>query len=294
MKYMLTSDEKHIANEWQKYQGYTSRPLPNVIHYYRQIILSYSSMHKYLMFGGTPEIRTIFQELNKNIVLFDRSEMMIRAMGRLTHRKQCIADNEYFINMDWLDHHMLDKQFEFIIGDNAINMVNFDHFERFLQNAYRMLVHDGIFLCHLLVKPDNALINKTVADVINEFNQGLIKSKYDLASRLNFICFDNTNYSMGWQQTIETIGKKQLDRFKPTLNFIDTFGCCNSRFYCPPQDIFEKLAEKYFYIDEIFYADEHDYCLFEPVYVLRKKGKNEKINSVYKRQSVSNSTGKAM
>jgi hypothetical protein len=49
---------------------------------------------------------------------------------------------------------------------------------------------------------------------------------------------------------------------------------CNSKFYCPPQLAFEALAKQYFSIREVFYPHEHDYCLFEPVYVLQKSMEN--------------------
>ena len=75
---------------------------------------------------------------------------------------------------------------------------------------------------------------------------------------------------MGWQQTINAIGAAQLNVFKPDFDFIDIFGLCNSKFYCPPQLAFEALAKQYFSVIEVFYPDEHDYCLFEPVYVLQK------------------------
>ena len=76
---------------------------------------------------------------------------------------------------------------------------------------------------------------------------------------------------MGWQQTINHLGIDALNKFKPDFDFIDTFGYCNSKFYCPPQLAFESIANKYFTIKEIFYPDEHHYCIFEPVYVLQKK-----------------------
>ncbi|HDV5712728.1 TPA: class I SAM-dependent methyltransferase, partial [Legionella pneumophila] len=114
-------------------------------------------------------------------------------------------------------------------------------------------------------------ITNTIDDVRREYKEGVIRTKYDLASRLNFICYDTNSYAMGWQNTIEQLGINQLDQFKPSFDFVGTFGRCNSKFYCPPQDAFERLLTNYFHIEEVFYPHEYEYCQFEPVYVLRKK-----------------------
>lgn len=270
---MLSSDEMRISEEWKKYSGYTVRPLPSTCLYYRELIESYKNGNQFLMYGGTPEIRSIFQELNFPVTLVDRSELIIRSMGSLTALGVAVAKTEKFIEANWLDLSKLKSKYDLLIGDDAINMVAWDDFDSFISNAYNVLNDDGIFICHLLVKPDDDLINKTFNDIESEFKHGIIKSKYDLASRLNFTCFDRESYLMGWQRTINMIGSARLGLFRPHFNFVDVFGLCNSQFYCPPQDKFENMVSKYFLIEEIFYPHEHEYCMYEPVYVLRKINK---------------------
>ncbi len=97
MQYMLLSDENKIAQEWQKYEGYTVRPLPSSIQYYKNKIKHYGYDSQFLLYGGTPEIRNIFQELNYPVVILDRSLDMVRAMGLLTRANTPIASNEHFI-----------------------------------------------------------------------------------------------------------------------------------------------------------------------------------------------------
>lgn len=150
-------------------------------------------------------------------------------------------------------------------------MVEWTQFELFLSNANRVLKRNGLFICHLLVKPAECFIMNNIDDVRREYEDGVIRTEYDLASRLNFMCYDTNSYAMGWQNTIEQLGINQLDQFKPDFDFVGTFGRCNSKFYCPPQDKFERLVDHYFHIEEVFYPYEHEYCQFEPVYVLRKK-----------------------
>lgn len=270
MSYMLMSNEQQIAQEWEKYKGYTVRPVESTINYYTNLIEHYAHHSGNLIYGGTPEIRSIFQRLKSHVTIVDQSEQVVRALGRLTYASTPIAKNEIFIEANWLKLQDLPNKFDFIIGDDAINMVAWPHFDTFLSNAHHILNDDGIFICHLLIKPDDALINKSITQIVDEYHAGKIKSPYDLASRLNFICYDQTSHAMGWQQTIQQIGRSTLNQFIPELDFVDTFGKCNSRFYCPLQADFERIAKRYFRIHEIFYPTEHDYCLFEPVYVLVK------------------------
>jgi len=271
MRYMLTSNEEQIAKEWGKYQGYTVRPLPSTIAYYRHWIARKTLQQKYLIFGGTPEIRSLFQALALKVVLLDKNIEIVRAMGRLTLANIPIEKNETLIKKNWLEANSLPQKFDLLIGDDAINMVSWNDFSLFLKTAYQLLNEDGIFICHLLVKPAEKLINNRIDDLLVEYQRGDIPSVYDLASRLNFICFDKKQYSMGWQQTIEALGKEKLDLFKPDLDFIDTFKFCNSLFYCPPQQQFEEKTHQYFEIVELFYPHEHHYCQYEPVYILKKK-----------------------
>ncbi len=271
MQYMLVQDNKKIAQEWEKYKGYTIRPLPSSLSYYNGIISAYSNDSSFMLYGGTPELRTIFQQLNYQATLVDRSAEMVKAMGLLTRAQRPLASNERFIQRDWLKLDNLQEQFDLLIGDDAINMVPWSDFEIFLLQARHCLRPGGLFICHLLVKPSDSLRFQKLSTLASEFRKGLIQSRFDLASRLNFLCWDEVSYAMGWQKTIQQLGEEGLALFKPDFNFIATFGLCNSQFYCPPQPLFEELIKPYFSIREIFYPHEHAYCLFEPVYVLEKK-----------------------
>ncbi len=269
MRYMLTSNEERIAAEWEKYQGYTVRPLPSTVAYYQRFI---SQQKTALLYGGTPEIRSLFQARTLPLVILDINKEMVHAMGRLTPNKLPLSHQESLLTMNWLATDSLTTTFDLLMADDAINMVRWDDFDLFLRNAHALLQADGLFICHLLVKPDDVLIYKTVDDIFDEYKHHAIPSLYDLASRLNFICYDHNHYSMGWQQTITMLGKEKLNLFKPDFDFINTFKFCNSRFYCPPQAEFEAIATLYFHIEELFYPHEYHYCRFEPIYVLRKRG----------------------
>lgn len=270
MNYMLVNTEEMIAKEWEKYIGYTVRPLASTIQYYSQWIQFYSRQHHFLLYGGTPEIRNIFQQFKLNVTIIDQSEKMVRAMGRLTEQGLPISKNESFKQLNWLSLSKINQSFDLLIGDDAINMMDVIDYDAYLNAAHQILKKDGIFICHLLVKPKDAYIHNSFLDVVRAYKKGEISSVYDLASRLNFICFDKKNQKMGWQQTIKQLGSLRLNYFLPHFDFKAIFGNCNSQFSCLSQSIFESLVKKYFYIKEIFYPHEHDYCLYEPVYILSK------------------------
>ncbi|WP_408074560.1 class I SAM-dependent methyltransferase [Legionella pneumophila] len=204
---MLVSNEKVIAEEWKKYAGYTVRPLPSTCAYYKDLIQSNSNKDSFLIYGGTPEIRSLFQESNLKVTLTDQSELIIRAMGYLTMGAASIAANEELVVTNWLNlEGIANDSCDFLIGDDAINMVEWTQFDLFLSNANRVLKSNGLFICHLLVKPQECFITNTIDDVRREYKEGVIRTKYDLASRLNFICYDTNSYAMGWQNTIEQLG----------------------------------------------------------------------------------------
>lgn len=268
---MFVHDEAKIAAEWEKYKGYTVRPVQTTINYYEKIILEYFDQGPNLLYGGTPEIRTLFQKHNLKLTIMDRSETMVRAMGLLTRNGIPISENEFFVQSNWLELGPAINQFALAIGDDAINMVNWCDFPNFIRNIHSLLLKGGIFICHLLVRPDEDLINQNFFHVVDEYKNNKIKSHYDLASRLNFICYDEKDYSMGWQRTIKKLGKNRLEFLASDFDFVGTFGFCNSKFYCPPRIEFEDLIREFFEILEIFYPTEHEYCMYEPVYLLQKK-----------------------
>lgn len=270
MKYMFASTAETIAAEWEKYKGYTIRPLPSTLSYYEDLLAFGSRKTRFMIYGGTPELRSVFQKRDYPVTLVDRSPEMVQAMGLLTRNQTFFSGNENYIQTDWLNLGCLRQKFDILIGDDAINMVSWPQFKQFLQQAWLSLRPGGLFICHLLVKPSDYWIQQELSQLEEEFKKGVIKSRYDLASRLNFICWDKQSYAMGWQRTINKLGKKNLYRFRPELDFIETFGLCNSHFYCPPIYLFENLVEQFFSVREIFYPHEHEYCLYEPVYVLEK------------------------
>src|SRR5690606_26489163 len=139
MDYMLTSSEQQIAQEWEKYKGYTVRPLESTVNYYTNLIENYAHSSGNLLYGGTPEIRSIFQRLKNKVTIVDRSEQVVRALGRLTCARTSFAKNEIFIQKDWLQLQDLPQRFDFIIGDDAINMVKWRNFNTFLANAHSIL-----------------------------------------------------------------------------------------------------------------------------------------------------------
>lgn len=271
--YMLVETPEAIAREWEKYAGFTVRPQPSTIDYYHEVIDGKQSGTRHAILGATPEIRSVYQSREQAVTLLEQSLEMVQAMGSLTIANEPLSSYERWQRVDWrtMSSHCVD-QYHLIIGDDAINMLAWQEFDGFLAQVNRLLVPGGEFLCRLLLQPDLIYRRQSFTQVMREYFDGVIKSKYDLASRLNFICYDEVSMQMGWRTTIEKIGRENLNQFKPAFDFTATFKACNSRFTCPPQVQFERLINHHFDIVEVFYSSEHEFCDFEPVYRLIKRG----------------------
>src|SRR5579872_5079684 len=112
MNYMLTHDQQKIATEWEKYKGYTIRPLSSALSYYSEIIASHPSKTKFMLYGGTPELRTLFQRLRYPLTLVDRSPDMVAAMGLLTCAQRALSSNEHYLKKDWLQLEELNEEYD--------------------------------------------------------------------------------------------------------------------------------------------------------------------------------------
>ena len=123
-----------------------------------------------------------------------------------------------------------------------------------------------------MVAPESKYRKQNAADVIKEYEAGTILSLEDLASRINFTYYDDSNYQMGWQRSIAGLAAlKEARTIRTDHGFTERFTNCNSVFACPPQADFESIVKTQFKIEEVFYPTEHDYSRFEPLYLLRKK-----------------------
>lgn len=270
--YMGVSDHAAICASWRAFKGYTVRPLASTERYYQSVIDRLGRGQELLLYGGTPEIRSCIRAAGARVMMVDRAEPMVHAMGLLTVHGEPLADNERCLEGDWLDMPVRDGCAGLALADDAVNMVAWPAFERFMREAHRALASGGWFACHLLVQPERRYRQMSAREVIAEYEAGKIESEFDFASRINFCFYDESSYFMGWQRSIAGL-KPLLERGEIATDhgFIDTFGCFNSQFACPPQREWEKLIEPLFTTEEIFYPREHDYCRFEPLYLLRKR-----------------------
>ena len=270
--YLYASEHRMICDNWESYKGYTVRPVPSTQGYYLSVLERFAPRGaRLLLYGGTPEIRDCILKVGAEVTLIDRSRVMVEAMGLLTSGAEPLNPNETFVEADWCDIPLPDSYADIALGDDAINMLDWDKFETFLRTTRRLLKPGGLFACHLLVRPDEAYRKQLVSDVLREYEEGMIRSKFDLASRINFLFYDERTYRMGWQQSIRGLAQHAAGGGgNGDHGFTEQFRYCNSSFACPPQELWEELARRYFSIEEVFYPQEHDYCRFEPLYLLRK------------------------
>lgn len=271
--YMMVSDYSAIAANWELYKGYTVRPVQSTEQYYKSVIDRFAIADQpVLVYGGTPEVRTCVTDANLKAVVVDRSPTMVYAMGLLTSGNRMLLDNERLVQSDWLNMPFRKPLAHLAFGDDAVNMVQWKSFGKYMREAHRVLLDNGLFACHLLVQPEERFRRQSAVDVIREYEAGDIKSEFDLASRINFTFYDQQTYQMGWQRSIAGLKRSlEVGEIDSDHGFIKRFENSNSIFACPPQQEWEKLIEPLFSVEEVFYPTEHDYCRFEPLYLLRKR-----------------------
>lgn len=271
-QYLGVTERERIVDLWKTYKQFTVRPVLSTEKYYRDIIEQHEKqVTQAFVYGGTPEIRSALQRSKIETILVDRSKVMVEAMGLLTISGIPLALNESFKEGDWLDLPIDDNSVQFALGDDAINMLDWDQFPAFLSETNRILVPGGWFACHLLVQPPEDYRRQSVSEVVKLYRKGDITSVFDFASRVNFIFYDNKTYKMGWQTSIIELRKALKEGLiLDDYSFIERFKNCYSSFACPPLELWDVLVRKYFQVYEIFYPKEFDYCRFEPLYLLRK------------------------
>ena len=272
--YMKVTEHKQIAQQWEKYKGFTIRPLPSTQAFYQSVVERYSvTGDPVMVHGGTPEVRNaILDAGERKTTLVDRSLTMVHAMGLLVADGKPLQPTETAVEGQWLKLPVADNSQQVVLGDDAVNMVSWPEFPQFMDEAHRVLKDGGVYGCHLLVQPMDAFRGQPIEEVVAEYANKRIPSLEDYASRVNFAFYDEDTYKMGWQQSIkglrEALGDK---RIKNDHGFIQRFAECGSVFACPPQKDFEKLVAPKFKVLDVFYPTEHDYSAFEPLYVLQKK-----------------------
>ena len=273
-EYLSVDERNVIAAIWEKYKQFTIRPVRSTEKYYHQFIEEYAKGPlPALVFGGTPEIRSLLQQQQKQTILVDRSRVMVEAMGLLTEANVPLATTELFCECEWSSLTLADSSMQVALGDDAINMLDWGKFPVFLAEVKRVLAPGGLFACHLLVQPAEEYRRQSITDVTRLYQQGKIESFFDYASRVNFSFYDSSTYRMGWQASIAGLRAAIADgSIADDYSFIEYFKDCKSSFACPPIASWDSLVREYFQVCEIIYPTEFDYCRFEPLYILKKNG----------------------
>jgi SAM-dependent methyltransferase len=107
-----------------------------------------SSDKHILMLGVTPQIANAYT----NVTSIDSSpEMIERVWPGNTDTKQAYEDN-------WLTVDIADEQFDAVLGDGSINMVEYPHDIRFMfDRAYRWLKPEGRFAMRFFTRPEQPI-----------------------------------------------------------------------------------------------------------------------------------------
>jgi SAM-dependent methyltransferase len=143
------------SQHWGKI-GPPLQPNQEVIDAFQQLIAADSNI---LMLGVTPQIANAYN----NVTAVDYSpEMIQNVWPGNTNTKHAHHDN-------WLTVDIADEQFDGVIGDGSINMVEYPHDIKFMfERAYRWLKPGGVFAMRFFTRPDTPVTREQlIAEGLN-------------------------------------------------------------------------------------------------------------------------------
>jgi hypothetical protein len=118
-----------------------ARPSPKIVDIYRQALTG--DGHKVLLFGATPEIRSLCHEHGHDLLVADMSKDIYTAVSSLVE----VPGAETFINENWMTMSPGDD-FSFAMGDGVVNMLEHQLHRPFFEAASRALKPGGALVIH--------------------------------------------------------------------------------------------------------------------------------------------------
>ncbi len=268
--YILSGDIKKIARDWEKWKGTTVRPLQEHEAIYAKHFqkIARSKNQRLLILGATPELRTLGHKYKCKITCADCNLKMYLAMGLLVRGK---IDEEIFLKSDWRDLPLPNNNYHLAAGDDVLNMLPWSEWDLMLQKISFLLKPRGYFSTHLIVKHRDLWHHEKLENVFQKFAQGEISNAQDFLVQAAVTMWNPKTYEFSWQKFVKKIKQlREQKKIKSDFGIYKTYKSFASVSVLPPQEKFEKLAQKYFKIIACEYAREFEYCESEPMYLLQK------------------------
>jgi len=264
----------NFAEIWLRYWIPPAKPTKPELIFIKKMVCELKKKNKnidILILGSTIEYRDLMIRLGIKATIVDFSQKNYRIMSKSMKYK--FQGKEKFVLGDWRQMN-LDKQFDLILADASLNMLDKKLFKKLIKNINRHLKQDGYFLSKTWIRYSDKKPN--LISFIDH-NRKRIKntSFYEAAAPIfelyfyNFKkdCFIFRDIWKGIKGLYEKgiVGRKEFNQCN-RLGF-DKF---ESQFFMPKKDWIEKEFRKYWNIKTIKIFDFWLNKYF-PIYVLKKK-----------------------
>ncbi|MBD3312828.1 methyltransferase domain-containing protein [Candidatus Woesearchaeota archaeon] len=261
-------DKDRFVHYWKHYLP-PARPSESELEFFRKKISERKGEEKpkVLILGSTIEFRNLCSELGAEVICLDFSRY------NYDYLSKDVKEKDNFAEGSWTDT-VLDERFDFILGDNVINVIPKEDAERLLRNCSKMLKPEGRLMLRTDVREKGE--RYTPEEAVKGYENLPPEEFYSFVTiRLHLAVYDfDKDYAVigdVWKAAKDLhdrgiITESQLDMFT-RMSYKDR----DFRFFIPLKEWFEDVASGIVDIDDIGYGTEAFLKRRHPIYVLKLK-----------------------
>ncbi len=260
-----------IAKVWKNLVA-PIRPSKDDIKIYQKFVNKIKNKKKIkaLILGSTPELRDLALKDQFEVIFVDLSKEIANTMKKLMKQK----GKERFIRANWLNIPLEDSQIDICMGDDVFTMVDWNQWEKLLQEIKRLLIPEGHLLTKVFIYPKKNII-KTPDKLYQDYKKGKITiGDYTELLGLNFYDKKTRRVNMKFAFKIERglwKEKKFTDQEFKKINSKTKIGNRDFFLTYPNKNEWEKLLKKYFEILDEDYPKDYWFGKISPIYFARAR-----------------------
>jgi ubiquinone/menaquinone biosynthesis C-methylase UbiE len=273
---------EQISYMWKNYFTVPSRISSQEVDKYREWLGEINKDKrplKGLVLGATPELRDAFVEFGYKLHSIDINLDMFLAMNELLKNKD---PNEVLVKANWLDNPLTGEYFDVVVGDAVLPNVPWNRREDLLLEVKRLLKPNGVFLTRAFCVPNEKKF-ANIEEIFEHFSkkEPNMQSALEMALEIQILNYNPEDH-LGSMAKV----KKSLEEFheRKGIKFNDKniqiihdvvwdIWCknfVNKDWVYAYREEEEKDYKKYFKIEQVFEAKDHNYTKITPIYFLRK------------------------
>ncbi len=265
---------EEFAERWKK-TGVPHRPSVNEQQIYSKFLGEAAERGddpKMIVLGVTPELRKLGHKHGYQVTCVDFSPMFITAMDILMGEE---GEKDIIVRCNWLETPLPRGQYDVVVGDGSMNMVELKDWERLLKIVHDLLKPGGYFVTRILVGMEDPI---SLLDALKRFGKQLFRypERYVGSLWYTTITPENTFGSYRLREPLEKLrenGDITDDEFNTISVWVGRAGKIDV--YMIKQNHFEEILSKYFQVKGFDYDKElHDaegLIAMLPIYCAVKK-----------------------